>query len=460
MTGTPFIPDFSYQGFEQANYEAMEMLQKAMTAGSGVDASAYTGGRALSIESLDQTLVNILFTQDEAVLFQTLKKQPVKSVIHQWDTRTEVGADDAAWADEADSAQSTDQTIARNYTQVKFLQTLRTVTLQASLTNMIEDAVALEKDAGTRWLIRNVEKGIIYGNPSFVAEQPLGLKYGIPSTNVLDLRGADATGSTFEDLINQGARTVRQNYGRVGLLNMSPTAMQDVQKLLRDRIRFEAAPDGFGSRVFTKYPTPFGTPVLKENIFITEGGAPAASSLSSLRPAQPSIGAITATGSSGSFTASDAGLYYYQVVAVNKYGDSVASTAVQSAPVAAGNTVSIPVTFSGSPTALKVYRSQVGAASGADCRYAFTVAATTSVQTISDTNSDLPGCSDAYLLTIDPEYNALEWLQFLPMMKFDLYPTSSAVIPFLMLMFGSLAIKKGVQQIRIKNIAPSTLGWF
>jgi len=45
-------------------------------------------------------------------------------------------------------------------------------------------------------------------------------------------------------------------------------------------------------------------------------------------------------------------------------------------------------------------------------------------------------------------------------MKFDLYPTNAAVYPFLMLLFGFLAVKKPVQHVRIKNIAPSGLGWF
>ena len=33
--------------------ESMELLQKALTAGSGVNAATFTGGRALSVESLE-----------------------------------------------------------------------------------------------------------------------------------------------------------------------------------------------------------------------------------------------------------------------------------------------------------------------------------------------------------------------------------------------------------------------
>ena len=61
---------------------------------------------------------------------------------------------------------------------------------------------------------------------------------------------------------------------------------------------------------------------------------------------------------------------------------------------------------------------------------------------------------------MEPMYDAIEWAQFLPLMKFDLYPTNAAVYPFLMLLFGSLALKKPVNHVRIKNISYSGLGWF
>ena len=131
--------DAGYDGFLQANSETLEALSKAMEAGSGVDAAAFTGGRALTPESLDTTLVNVLHTTDEARLFQRLKKTPVKSVVHQWDKRTEVGDDSAGWVPEGGASEETDQTIARKFTTAKYLQTLRKVTLQSAQSNMIED---------------------------------------------------------------------------------------------------------------------------------------------------------------------------------------------------------------------------------------------------------------------------------------------------------------------------------
>src|SRR6056297_808866 len=79
------------------NVDVLENLQKALEAGTGVDAGSFTGGRALIPESLENTLVNVLWSQDEARLFQRIKKKPIASPVHQWDKRSAVGNSDGAW---------------------------------------------------------------------------------------------------------------------------------------------------------------------------------------------------------------------------------------------------------------------------------------------------------------------------------------------------------------------------
>lgn len=456
--------DMGYEGFAQANAETLDALSKAMSAGSGVDAAVMTGGRALTPESLDTTLVNILHTTDEARLFQRLKKTPVKSVVHQWDVRTEVGADDGAWIPEGGNSQSADQTISRKFTTAKYLQTLRTVTLQASVSNMIEDAIALEKNAGALWIIRNVEKTLFAGNSTLFSVQPDGLKAQIDPGNIIDVRGADATSSTFEDAITSCARTIRNHFGVPTHMFSSTMIMMDVQKLLRDRIRFGNGNVGYGSAVFKTYPTPFGEIELVDDVFITEGDVPSQSSLTTQAPTTPTVNSSTVNGAgqTGSqFGAGDAGNYDYVVVGSNQYGDSAATADIPVTNVLATGSVTINLTGGAIlPSAYKVYRSELGGVSGATCLYAFSVAYTGAGQNVIDLNAYLPGTSDVYILNLNPTYDAIEWVQFLPMMKFDLYPTNAAVYPFLMLLFGSLAVKKPVQHARITNVAPASLGWF
>jgi hypothetical protein len=456
------IFDEKLTGYGELHAESLQNLQKALTAGDGVDAGSFTGGRALTPESLEKTLVNILHTQDEAVLFKALKKTPIKGPVHQWNQRDEVGADDGAWVPEGGDSEDTDQNIERKYLTAKYLQTRRQVTLQAASTNMLENAMAIEQNAGMLWLVRNTEKGLIYGNSDHVAYQPDGLIKQIPTSNVLDMRGGDATSSTFEDRIGESARLIRDSYGKASLILSSTMVMQDVQVLLRDRIRFQAGTTQ-GSAVFTEYPTPFGTPDLKEDIFIKEGNVPSPSSLTAKRPSAPTLGTLTTPASTTgySFDAGSAGDYVYKVVAVNRYGDSVASAELVVAGVATGDMVQFTITDGAvAGTAYKIYRSIKGGVTGAEVRYMETIVRTGAATVYQDDNSELPGCSDVFVLTMEGMYDAIEWFQFLPAMKFDLFPTNAAVYPFLMLIFGGLALKKPPQHVRIKNVAPSNLGWF
>lgn len=460
--GNQYALDYNMtEGFGEVGTDVIEQLRKALTAGSGVDAGSFSGGRALIPESLEGTLVNILFTQKDAVLFQTLKKKSIKSPVHQWDERTDVGYDDGAWVDEAGSSSDADQTIARKYATVKYLQTKRTVTLQATLANMIEPAMAIEQNAGALWIIRNIEKALFYGNTTMVSQQVNGLDAQIASGNTLDLRGASANSTTFEDLIGQAARQIRDGYGKASLILTSTIVMQDVQRLLRDRLRFPAGGGQAGSAVFDKYPTPFGEPDLKYDLFIKEGGVPVASSLTSQRPDAPTIGTFATGSDTSQFGAADLGTYYDKVAAVNQYGDSAATAASSQAVSTAGYNISFAITKGTiGGTAYKIYRSKKNASDGTDCRLMDIVAYSASPQTYTDKNANLPGTSSSYILTMEDVFDAIEWFQFLPLMKFDLYPTNSAVYPFLMLLFGALALKKPGQHIRIKNISPDALGWY
>jgi hypothetical protein len=466
--------DAGYEGFSQANSETLEALSKALTAGSGVNAAAFTGGRALTPESLDSVLVSVLHTTEEARLFQRLKKNPVKSVVHQWNYRDDVGADYGGWTSEGGTSVAADQHITRQFVTAKYLQTLRQVTLQAATSNMLEDAVAIEQEAGALWLIRNIEKAMIVGNSTMNALEPDGLQAQLTASanaaNTIDMRGADATSSVFEKAMNDGAKIIRGNFGVPTHLFSSISVMTDVQQLLRDRVRFGAGAN-LGSAIFNEYPTPFGKYELVDDVFITEGTTADVSTVTGIPGTTTPLTMATPTvnvDTSSKFTASDAGNYFYSVSPVNQYGPGAAVVTTVAAAAVSGSNVSINITQFTVPaaTAFKVYRSKKGeasATSNAGCLYAFTVAlatVTAASNCIIDENADLPGTSSAYILNLNPIYNAIEWVQFLPMMKFDLYPTNAAVYPFLMLLFGALAVKKPNQHIRVKNISPSSLGWY
>lgn len=450
-----------------AGNQGMEMLQKALEAGGGVDASSFTGGRALIPESIDTTLVSVLWSQDEAKLFKALKRNSIKGPVHQWNKRTEVGDEDGAWVSEGGESYEKDQTIARKFVETKYLQTLRKLTLQAMSANTLEDAEAIEKEAGSLWIVKQVERALFEGDSDIIPEQFDGLKKIIPNTNVIDLRGSDLiTSGAGEDSFGEAARIIRDNYGKVSHAYMPTFLMEDVQKLLRDRLRVPAGEgsNNLGAYIFKKYPTPFGTFDLEDDLFIrTNNEAKRPSSITAKRPDQVSIAVIRQAVTGGKvsqFVAGDAGDYYYQVIAYSKYGDAVVSTAVQVLNVVAGDEVKITITDGATVgVGFKVYRSKKDATDGTDCRYAFDIKRTGASQEVFDVNADLPNTMSLYMLNLLPVYKAMEWEQWLPMMKFQLYPTNAAVNPFLMLLFGALGLKKEEQQVRIKNIAYSRDKW-
>jgi hypothetical protein len=396
---------------------------------NGVDAGSFSGGRALIPESLENTLVNVLWSQDEARLFQRIKKKAIQSPVHQWDKRTAVGASDGAWVPEGGSSVEADQTIARVYETAKYLQTLRKATLQATLSNMIENAMTIEQNAGALWIIREVEKAMFYGNDSFFPEQPKGILQQA-TTNILDVRGSTADSATSEKAINDASRQIRDAYGKGSLMLSSTMVMQDVQNLIRDRVRFNSGNET-GTAVFNRYPTPFGELELLDDVFIREGAAPVASTLTSQRPGAINIDSATAAGSGSQFAAGDAGDYWYGIAGVNRYGEGPITATDAAVSVAAGEQVDFQVDCAAPlPTAYKIYRSKKGAANASDLKYMKTVGAGNGTNdTFSDTNSDLPGTSHIFILTMDDVYDAIEWFQFLPLMKFDLYPTNEAVLP-------------------------------
>lgn len=461
--------DIHYEGFAKGNQDMLESLSKALSAGVGTDTSAFTGGRALIPESLDTTLVNVLWKQDEAKLFKALKKIPVKSPVHQWTRRTGVGDEDGAWVAEGGDSIEKDTDIERTFTTMKYLQTLRKVTLQATIANMIEDAMTVEKSSGTLWIIKQIERALFYGNSDMVSEEPDGLqklivdRVATDPENIIDLRGKDATTVDFENAISEGARVIRQKFGLATDLYTSLKVMEDVQQLLRDRLRFPAGGGGgevtLPAMVFEKYPTPFGTPTLQPDLFILEGEVPRTSAVAGA-PSQITISLAAGAHASSEFIAADNGTYYYQVAAVNKFGQALVS-AEQSQAVVAGERVVISITEGATKgTCFFVFRSKKDAGASATKYFAYKVARTGADPDIYDTNSDLPGTSQSYILGMQAIYNAIEWQQFLPLMKFDLYPTNAAVYPFLMLLFGALGLKKPEQHVMIKNISPRGLGWF
>ena len=479
---------------QEINQNQVSELRKALAAGTGTDSALFTGGRALQVESLELTLVNAVFSQDEAKLFKIIKQREATATVHEFTRRDDVGADYGGVAEEGGDSMGTDQDLKRVTVPMKTLSTKREVTLHMLATNSLDDAKAGEKLSGTLTLIRRLEKLMFTGDSSIVPAEFDGLDVSIPGDinkfggvagsideNIIDLRGEainNASGAGRE-AINSATRIVRENYGKADNLFMSLPVMQDLQSLITDNIRYLAPnatqEETVGNLHFNTYPTTFGTLTLQDDVFIRERGI-SKTSISPNKPlaiaAAPTVVVNAAISPEVShFVAGDNGNYYYMITTENKYGESDPYFHTVAAAVGVGDVVrftSIPVaagTGSTTPTGVRIYRSKLGVNPGADIngykligRFAWDTPSAV-LTTAKDQNAYLPDTSDAYILTCDPVYMALEWFQLLPLMEFTLYPVSAATYPFLVLLVGALGIKIPKRHVRLMNIG-HTSGWY
>lgn len=446
----------------------IQML-KSLEAGSGTDSAAFTGGRSLQLQSLYASVVNASVTMKEFKLFQMLSKQKATSIVHEWTRRDEVGSNYGGVVDENGFSAEVNQTLTRLTATMKTMSRKRGITFQMAMANSIEDARASEKLAGILDVMRICEKLLFNGDSAIVSQEFDGLKKLIPTTNVIDIRGKQISDTEGESAIETGARIIRELGLGVGdTLLGSPSVMQDLQNLQKDRTRYPIIMQGNGTApyntIIDQYRTPFGSFAMHDDLFINDVVNPVVSTLPG-KPSVPVLGSITAAGTGSQFAAGDAGTYYYQVQGVDNTGggDVVTSGVVT---VSAGESVTIPITTPAGvvPQGYAIYRSKKNATSAADCRLIGRVANTafpagTTVNFVDD-NSNLPGCHDVYLLTTNPAYEALKWLDFIEISEFPLGTINQAVYAFLVILVGALGVYVPKRHVRIKNVEPIGLSWY
>lgn len=449
-------------------------LQKALSAGYATDSAAMTGGRSLIPQDIEMSMVNALAAkQEDFKLMNLLAKPKVGSTVHEYTRRDDAGEFMNIFTAEGGEAGDSSQTLERVTRPMKYMQTYREVTLQMQVAKTIEDAMASEKLAGTLTVLKGCEYGLFQADSSVVPVQfdsvLKQVKVNPARRNLVDLRGAKMSDIAGEDSITEIARQVFENGGSLSHAFMPSMIAQDFQKLARDRLRFNVN-DGRGGQVILEYPTTFsgdikiaGKDAGPDKMFHVKG-AVAASGDATKRPAAPTFAlaaqALTA-GQGRGFGTLDAGTYYYQVFAINEYGVSPGAVAAALA-VAAGQEAKITITPGATRgTGYVIARSKKGATDGTDCREMVRIADSGAATTVVlDQNEDLPGTGEILYLSHDAMEPSAQFDQFLPLMKFDLFPTRAAVTPFLIVLFGTPDIKVPWYHGVVKNVGYTNDGFY
>lgn len=468
--------------------DEVEALQKALTAGYGSDVAALTGGAALRIQSLDTTMQATIAENKHFKLFNKLAKPKAGGTVDEWTEQNGVGGFlGGSTNTETGNINAATGSYNRRVGLVKYLMTRREVSFVVTLNNAIASAEATEYNAGAIQLLSDAEFLSFEGDSAVVPTEFDGifaqLRNAVAAGTVDSDHVIDAGGGSLNNiaLINQ-AQAVVKGFGNFGLLTdifMANAVQADFDTGLDPAFRVPLA-DVPGGGISIGAPvigirTSGGNIATNDDVFIREDKHltpfevryPAvASANAGLAPASVVPGS-PATNASSQWTAANAGLYYYAVTGVNAAGESTGVVTTQVAN-AAGKAPTLTITRSAGAqeTGYVIYRTRIGggnvlisagSADGlSDFRQMVRIPCAGATTTWTDLNRDLPGTTKAFLLNMTPGATAILWRQLLPMLKFQLYPTVSATIPWAQLLFGYLRMSKLRHHAVIKNIVTNT----
>jgi hypothetical protein len=465
-------------------------LQKALTAGYGTDVSQLTGGGALRIQSLDTTMQATIQENKHFRLFNALPKPTAGATVDEWTEQNGVGGflGGSSNSELGVIAQSTGS-YNRRVGQVKYLMTQRSVSFVQSLQNTITDSEAVEYSNGALQLLTDAEYLCFEGDSTVVptefdgiyAQMVAGVATGqVDGANVMDANGQSLSSV---NLFNKAAATIasRKNFGTPTDFFCSFNVQADLDTGLDPAFRVpltDVSKGGIelGSPV-VGIRTSHGNIASNPDTFIrdSESRQPFELEYNSIALSQvgikpASVAGVAAADVASNFGAAQAGLYYYLVTGTNAAGQSTGLISAQVA-VAAGQSVTLTIGASAGKqeTGYVIYRSRLNgtgtvagtvAGQGSDFREMLRIPASGLATTVYvDQNRDIPGTTKAYILNMARGATAITWRQLLPMIKFALYPTNQAIIPWAQMLFGYLRISKRRHHVVIKNILPANAVW-
>jgi hypothetical protein len=460
----------------------VQELRKALEMGYGTDVAQLTGGGSLRIQSLERTMLSTIQENKHFALFNELAKSDATATVDEWTEQSGVGGRlGGSTNSESGNISSAQGQYARRVGMVKYLMTRREVSFVSTITNNIIEAEAVEARNGALQLLTDAEFLSFEGDSAVVSTEFDGIaalmKEGVTSgevsgDNILDAQASSLSGI---DLVNKAASTIAQygNFGTPTHLFMSQKTQADFDSNLDPafRVPLNDVPNGgmmLGSPV-TGIRTSWGNIRAVNDVFVRDAPqlvpyeviAPAdAATYATLAPATVTVAAAANTASM--FTAARSGNYYWFVTGLNSAGESTGTVTAQTA-VAAGDAATLTITASAGnqETGYAIYRSRLnGTGAASDVRLMTRIPKTSGgTTTYVDQNREIPGTSKAYILNMATGAMAINWRQLLPMLKFPLYPTASAVVPWAQLMFGYLRVGKRRQHVVIKNVLPAGAGW-
>lgn len=486
MVGLQHYENLGLNGFGTSSMEEMNELQKALSAGYEANPALMTGGSALRVESLEESLKILTYTDRHIRFWRDVPKTPAYSTVEEYNQQESYGNDFfGAFVREGELPLANDSVYRRRTALVKFIGTTREITHPATLIHPAHgDLIAKENESGILWLLRQIEIALFHGSSTLAAmggegEQWDGMDNLIAGDMFVDLEGAPPQEGDFEEISN----LLALNYAYPTDCYMGYTPLSDLVKTMYPRHRINLPPptDGQIGQAINSIVTQAGVLRLNAARFLERPPtAPdAARGPATHVPTPPaSITPTSAAGNGvGEFDKSQGALdaqYAYVVTAANRFGESsptaptLVSAAITAAQAAAGQEVQLRVQNAASvaspPEYFNVYRTvaldSTAAAPTNMSAYSLIMQIPAESQanngltpvtagTIADINRVMPFTEQLYVGELDQA--VLTFRQLAPLMKLDLAVLAPAY-RWMILLYGVLILFAPRKWARMINI--------
>lgn len=451
-------------------------LRKALEAGYGTDVSQLQGAGALRIQSLEKTMLATIQENKHFALFNELAKSNAGATVDEWTEQSGVGGFlGGSTNSEVGTIQGAQGQYNRRVGMVKYLMTRREVSFVSTLQNSLVEAEAVEAQNGALQLLTDAEFLSFEGDSAVVPTEFDGIGTQIATLDSAD-HVIDAGGVELNSIhmIDRAASTIAGfgNFGTPTHLFMSQLTQSDFNTHLDPAFRVSLS--GQSQDLMVGAPvkgisTSWGDIKTVADVFIRderqqtpfEINYPGVAAQNTFKPAAVTAVADASGGADSKWNAPHAGNFYYAVAGVNAAGQSQALITDQVAVTQGGKvTLTITASATGQETGYVIYRGRKnGSGALTDLRQMVRIPRTGAQTVFVDINRKIPGTTKAYMLNMAAGSNAITWRQLLPMTKFPLYPTHSAVVPWAQMLFGYLRIGKRRHHAIIENIVPVGSLW-
>lgn len=464
-----------------ASQSDVDALNKALSSGYAATTSM-TGGAALRVESLEQTLKVTSFKDTNCVLFKSIPKSSAYSTVEEFSELSAYGSTGNAFVPEGTLPESDDSTYQRRASLVKFLGTTRQVTHQMTLVRtIVGDAIARETVNGTLKIMRDAEDALFWGNANLgftgtaggagaaitdgTGIEWDGLNALIGSTDDVDL------GNTHPDeaTLSEAAEKIASNYGNPTDIFMSYKVAKILSQTMlpKERIALPVGADGglsAGSYIASVV-TNFGRIKVNPDVFLGTGRSPKKTRTPSQAadnancPTAVTL-AESQTGSTGVFRSGQYGVIKAIVTPCNRYGEGAATAATSGVTVNSGNAtqhIVYTVTMGAGTIDPEWYNLYVTEAGGSIYYLVGQFACDDQTASTGDTAYTytgyiMPNTSIAFMGEMSPEILTLK--QLAPLMKMDLALLAPAY-RFMVLYYAVpqlFAPRKWMRIVNIKDV--------